>query len=60
MAFNINPLINPESTIPEIVDYLRKKKMTKEWKDSDDMWRYSKLKIITKGKIELMFKKRFS
>lgn len=52
MYFNLNPIITGQSPFKNIVDQVRDTGHSKEWKDSDGMWRCSKIDIIPRSTLK--------
>lgn len=50
--FNVQPSIDLDQKMTEIVDKMRKAKRVKEWKDKDNKIRYSSINLVTKFTLE--------
>ena len=53
-CFGIKPVVDYSRPLSDMVKYVRKHKKTKDYTDSDGRQRCTKLRIVTKAKIEEM------
>lgn len=50
--FNLQPSIDCDLKMEDIVKQIRQTKRTKEWNDKDDTVRYSNVNLVTKFSLE--------